>query len=397
MCALTSVLIVGCSSDTNPTDPGSQPNASTPQISIDGATAIETDGGGNIVFEVKSNTADFTENILFQFETEGITAEPDVDFMSTTGEGTISVGTTTATITIPVLDDQTKEIDEEFRVVISNPTNATIDDPTGVGVIRDIDEGEFFDEDGYLTPTSYFGYEALWTEEFDTNELDTNIFTFEIGDGCPEICGWGNNELQEYTSKEDNLSFDDGKMVITATQIDQFQFESARIITQDKLEFQFGRIDVRAKLPTGQGLWPAIWMLGANIDDVGWPACGEIDIMELVGSEPDEVLGTAHWGNPGEGSTFRSGAFNNSTDFSEEFHVFSIVWESNNIEWYVDENKFHSINLNTVSPAIYRFNQNFFFILNVAVGGRLPGNPDNTTVFPQTMEIDYMRVFQPVN
>ena len=143
-------------------------------------------------------------------------------------------------------------------------------------------------------------------------------------------------------------------------------------------------------------MWPAIWMLGANIDEVGWPACGEIDIMELVGHKPTSVIGTAHWGAPNNPSTFNSGHFSNGKDFSEEFHVFTLVWEVNELRWYVDETHFHTINRDIVGNAEYRFNQEIFLIFNVAIGGNLPGSPDETTVFPQTMEIDYVRVFQEI-
>ena len=183
-------------------------------------------------------------------------------------------------------------------------------------------------------------------------------------------------------------------MVLKASRINSSTFRSARLNTKGKREFQFGRIDIRAKLPEGQGLWPALWMLGANIDEVSWPACGEIDITELVGHEANKVHATAHWGASGGPSTFITETRAIQENFSENFHVFSILWKQNSMEWFLDEEKFHTITAQNVSPAAYPFNQKFFFVFNVAVGGNWPGNPDSTTEFPQEMEIDYVRVFQ---
>ena len=171
-------------------------------------------------------------------------------------------------------------------------------------------------------------------------------------------------------------------------------YNSARIITKGKKEFKFGRIDIRAKLPEGQGIWPALWMLGSNIDDVGWPTCGEIDIMEMVGHEPNKTHGTAHWRASDGNSTFKGASTSSSKKLSEQYHVYSILWEENSLNWYFDEEKFHTITPNNLQNVEFPFNQNFFFIFNIAVGGIWPGNPDDTTVFPQEMEIDYIRVFQ---
>ena len=142
-------------------------------------------------------------------------------------------------------------------------------------------------------------------------------------------------------------------------------------------------------------MWPAIWMLGQTIDDVGWPASGEIDIMENVGHEAGTAHGTAHWGPRGRGySTFQGNSITLDEDLAERFHVFSIVWERDLIEWYVDETKFFTLTPASTGNETWRFNDDFFFIFNVAVGGNFPGPPDSTTEFPQQMEIDYIRVFQ---
>jgi beta-glucanase (GH16 family) len=247
-------------------------------------------------------------------------------------------------------------------------------------------------KNGYQSPESYAGYRLVWADEFNTNALDLGNWSYETGTGQ---WGWGNNELQYYHEGEKNAVVGDGKLTITAKKESAggAQYTSARLITRGKKEFQYGRIDIRARLPKGQGLWPALWMLGSNIGSVSWPACGEIDIMELVGQRPNEVLGAAHWGSSVP-STFNSKKFRLTVgDFSDSFFVYSILWQKDKIEWFVNESKYHTITpLNTGS--IYPFNNPFFFIFNIAVGGNLPGSPDATTRFPQNMEVDYIRVFQ---
>ncbi|MGC4021776.1 MAG: glycoside hydrolase family 16 protein [Cyclobacteriaceae bacterium] len=176
-----------------------------------------------------------------------------------------------------------------------------------------------------------------------------------------------------------------------------FNYSSARINTGNKKTFKYGRIDIRAKLPVAKGMWPALWMLGTNIGSVGWPACGEIDMMELVGQSPNTVYGTMHWGtgaNPLQNNGNHQYTLS-SGDFSKQFHVFSTIWKQDTIQMYVDDNLYLNFtNQSNVAPANYPFNADEFFIFNVAVGGNWPGPPDDTTTFPQRMYVDYVRVFQ---
>ncbi len=248
-------------------------------------------------------------------------------------------------------------------------------------------------EDGYITPLNYDGYNLVWLDEFDGNSVNTDYWVFETGTGCPNVCGWGNNELQYY--RKENASVADGVLTIEARKesYQGNQYTSTRMKTQGKEIFRYGRIDVRALLPKGQGIWPAVWMLGNNITSVGWPKCGEIDIMEMIGgSGRDKTThGTLHWDNNGHNYTGGSYSLQSGT-FADEFHVFSIIWNETQIQWLVNDIRFHTIN---ITPGhMTEFHENFFFILNVAVGGNWPGNPDETTVFPQQMKVDYIRVFQ---
>lgn len=377
------------------TDEEPEPLFEPPQIFVSDSRAFEVDGGARMLFEVAAPNQ-VERPVSFNYTVEGITATPDIDFIAGSGSGIIGVGTRVSIIEVAILDDDLREVDEEIKFTLTEVDNATIAKTTGIGIIQDMDPIVVTDPEGYITAESFYGYELAWADEFDGTDLNLDDYNFDLGDGCPNLCTWGNNELQRYTDVARNIKLENGKLVITATKDGAFSFNSARINTKDKREFQFGRIDIRAKLPVGQGLWPALWMLGANIDDVGWPACGEIDIMELVGHEPDHVLGTAHWGPQGRTfSTFKSGEYTlTGENFNDAFHVFTILWKANEIKWYVDETKFFTITPSDMQGEAYRFNGPFYFLFNVAVGGNLPGNPDETTVFPQQMEIDYVRVFQ---
>jgi len=247
-------------------------------------------------------------------------------------------------------------------------------------------------DDGYISPLNYEGYDLVWHDEFSGSLIDQSNWVFETGTGCPN-CGWGNNELEYYRSE--NATLKDGVLVIEAREekFENSNYTSARMTTQNKQSFQYGRIDIRALLPKGQGIWPALWMLGNNISSIGWPACGEIDIMEMIGGyETDnQVNGTLHWYNDGHTYTGNAYSLDNGL-FADEYHVFSIVWDESSIQWFVNDYKYHEID---ISPShMTEFHDKFFFVFNVAVGGNWPGSPDATTVFPQQMKVDYIRVFQ---
>lgn len=303
--------------------------------------------------------------------------------------GTLALADGKISVPNPVIGDDNLELTETFKIVLEADGkefiyDITIEDDDAIGAVLE-------DQDGYYTPTEYPSMSLTWSEEFDGTELDTDTWTYELGNGCDKnLCGWGNNELQEYTSDPKNIRVADGKLTIEATEIPG-GFNSARIITQDKVELTFGRIDIRAKMPKGQGLWPAIWMLGANINDVSWPMCGEIDIMELVGHTPAVTHGTVHY-NDGSGYRYTGGSRSlQSGDLSDQFHVYSLVWNKNEIIWYLDNVQFQKFT--KTGSETYPFNDPFFFIMNVAVGGNWPGSPDGSTTFPQTMVVDYLRVF----
>ncbi len=234
-------------------------------------------------------------------------------------------------------------------------------------------------------------YQLVWSDEFTGREINEKVWTYEIGGH-----GWGNEEMQYYTNRDTNIFIEDGKLIIQALKEDYLgkKYTSARIKTQNKKIFMYGKIEAKIKLPYGKGMWPAFWMLGKNFSSVGWPACGEIDIMEMIGgtNNDNKVYGTIHWEHSGQHADF-GGNYKLSTGiFADGFHTFSVEWTPKLIKWFVNGHLFHTVD---ITPSeLSEFQQDFFIILNVAVGGTWPGSPDGSTVFPQRMEVDYVRVYQ---
>lgn len=242
-------------------------------------------------------------------------------------------------------------------------------------------------------------YQLVWADEFDGTAVDTSKWSFQIGNGCPNLCGWGNNELQYY--RAENASVADGHLTITAKKenYEPFKYTSARMRTLNKGDWKYGKFEIRAKLPEGQGMWPAIWMLPTDQVYGTWAASGEIDIVELVGHEPDIVHSTLHHGakwpkNIHTGAPFKL----EEGKFSDGFRIFTAEWEKGEIRWFVGDSLYQTQTKwrseGNAFPA--PFDQKFHMILNLAVGGTWPQNPDSTTVFPQTMVIDYVRVYQKI-
>ncbi|GLB47682.1 hypothetical protein Y10_00500 [Neptunitalea sp. Y10] len=229
----------------------------------------------------------------------------------------------------------------------------------------------------------------IWEEDFSGETLNEKVWNFELGDGCPNICGWGNNERQLYTKNNHELK--DGMLVITAKKEDTL-YTSTRITTLGKKEFMYGYIEARAKLPVGQGIWPAFWMLGSNIAEKGWPLCGEIDILEYVGKEPHKVFTSLHTQDShGETINTKKTTFEN---IEEGFHTYAIDWTKEKIAFYVDDRLVYTFQPEEKTEAVYPFNQPFYFIINMAIGGNFGGPAVDDTIFPQTYMVDYVRVYQ---
>jgi beta-glucanase (GH16 family) len=234
------------------------------------------------------------------------------------------------------------------------------------------------------------GWVLDWSDEFDGPVLDRTKWVPETGGN-----GWGNDELEFYTARPENVRVDGGNLVIEARREDYGgrHTTSARIKTAGKVERTFGRYEARIKVPRGQGIWPAFWLLGADVDKVGWPRCGEIDVMENIGREPNVVHGTLHGpGYSGEHGIGKPSVLERGT-YADDFHVYAVEWEPREIRWYRDGILYHTARPDTVKGD-WVFEHPFFVILNLAVGGAWPGNPDATTAFPQQMLVDYVRVYR---
>lgn len=243
-------------------------------------------------------------------------------------------------------------------------------------------------------------WKLIWADEFNGTELDKTKWKFDIGNNN----GWGNNELQYYTDGK-NIFFENGMLVIEARREDiksggrTYNYTSTRIKTENLFEVQYGKIEARIKVPQGKGLWPAFWMLGSNFRYVGWPLCGEIDIMEFLGHDKWTVYGTVHGpkysGSQGISRAFRLDATKDKP-FTQEFYIFGILWNENEIVWYVNDKIYHRVTKESLEKQgkAWVFDQPFFIILNLAVGGNWPGYPDFETPFPAHMYIDYVRVYE---
>ena len=375
--------------------------------------------GQQAIFFVKTNSpmdlsAYSTGNIIFDIKTvsgdSNYTMKVDCVYSCTSGDKTIGSHGASGweTVIVPVAELvsaglQLVSVDTGIVIWASAYTSTIfqldnvrwegIDDGTGGTPLGGDDGWEIPDFTGYQSATSYEGYSQVWSDEFDGSEVDENNWGYDIGGS-----GWGNNELEFYTNR--NAYLTDGNLVIRANKENYGgrEYTSSRLKTQSKQTVNYGRIDIRAVMPQGQGIWPALWMLGSNFPTVGWPHSGEIDIMEMIGGNGREntVHGTAHWYNQSSNQNASYGGsygLPSGETLSTNFHVFSIDWDSTSITWYLDNVQYHTMAIND-SSSLAAFRKDFFFIFNIAVGGNWPQYPDASTVFPQRMVVDYVRVFQ---
>lgn len=367
---LISSLIFGCSKNSSPV-------TQTPSGSIKAYDVTQT--RDSVDFTVKfmiTLTPTASTTIKVDYTTVAGTAKADTDFVAQAGTITFAPGQNQAFVEVKVLGRKLKQSNQLFYLKLSNPVGAQLENTQATATLQN--------------PGTYA---LVWSDEFNGTTLNTNDWNYETGGG-----GWGNNELQNYTSGTNNAYLENGNLVIEAKKetLGSSAYTSARLTTKGKRSFTYGKIEFRAKLPTTKGIWPALWMLGQNIDQAPWPSCGEIDIMELVNKEtPSKVYGTGHWG-VNSSSHLQSGGNYVLTSgyFSDAFHTFGVEWDADGIHWYVDGNKYFDLNKPAVTGGNFPFDKDFFIIMNVAVGGQWPGNPDATSVFPQKMYVDYVRVYQ---
>jgi beta-glucanase (GH16 family) len=234
------------------------------------------------------------------------------------------------------------------------------------------------------------GWKLDWHDEFDGPEIEPANWTYDLGGG-----GWGNGEYEAYTRRPENARIEGGQLMIEVRH-EYFQgqyYSSARLKTQGLRTFEYGRIEARIKLPSGAGLWPAFWLLGSDIGTRGWPACGEIDVMEYVGRDPSSLYGTAH--GPGySGAGGLGGKLRVEGDLAGDYHVFAVEWEPESIRWFCDGKEYFALSPDSLGGRKWVFDHPFFVILNLAVGGGFAGNVAPDTSFPARMLVDYVRAYR---
>jgi beta-glucanase (GH16 family) len=371
-----------------------EPVESTPSVSISPRNDFEGTGQNqlmDITFKLSSAPA---LKVTVTYSTVDSTAVGTKDFIPVTaGTITFNPGETSKKINIEIIADSIVEFTEFFKLQITHAENAIIKTPgLTIAIYNDDAPKITLASDGYISPESYPDMRLKFSDEFnDSTHFKYLTWNIDRGEGI-----WGHDQLQEYTSNTENLNIKNGKLRITA-QNKAGHYTSARLNTVSKLSFQYGQIDIRVKFPTGKGLWPAIWMMGTGYNGSNWPLIGEIDIAQQDCNLSSTLIGTAFYISSGPRE--KDGYYNlpeYTESFSDKFHVVSILWQTDYIEWFVDSKKYLEINSDDVGPD-WPFNNSFYLYLNLAVGGGLVGNPDITTVFPQTMEIDYVRYFVPKN
>lgn len=252
-----------------------------------------------------------------------------------------------------------------------------------------------------LVTTTHANRSLVWSDEFnqpDGSSPDSTKWTFDLG-----AMGGGNKELETYTSRTNNVRIEHGCLVIEGLRETYVtkngvrrNYTSARLKTQGKASWKFGRMEARIKIPRGQGMWPAFWTLGTNIDSVRWPACGEIDIMENIGRQPGTVHGTIHGPGFKVGGVGKSYSLPDGKALADDFHVYAIEWDPKRIRWFLDDRLYFTATpKNLPADGKWVFTEPQYLLLNLAIGGKWPGDPDSTTVFPQQMLVDYVRVYAP--
>ena len=238
-----------------------------------------------------------------------------------------------------------------------------------------------------LVSTACAQEKIIFEEDFNSDTLNMEIWNYEEGDGCPNLCGWGNNEKQIYN--RDYVALEDGKLVITAEKKDDTYY-SGKINSKDNVEFTYGVIEVKAKLATGKGLWPAIWMLGADISEVGWPASGEIDILEYIGREPGIVFTSLH--TPASHGNTINTKKTKIADIEEGYHTYKAVWTPDHIEFFVDGDQLYRFTPENYNEEEYPFKKDFYFLINMAVGGNLGGAEIDESALPDKFYVDHIKV-----
>ncbi|MEL6650050.1 MAG: family 16 glycosylhydrolase, partial [Bacteroidota bacterium] len=358
-----------------------------PEVSIEGLS-FEEGNTARIVNLSLTLSASAEETISIYVSSTDGSAEKGRDYIEFSRKLIeIAPGQTSAEVGITILGDESFEEDENFRVEIVEAIGATIKLASAEVTLQNDDADALLLLQGPDSPLSYPGMTLHWQDEFDGNSLDANTWTQEVREE-----GWFNEELQYYTDEDRNLTVRDGFLIIEARDENHssqtgrnFNYTSARISSEDKFTFQYGRVDIRAAMPEGQGIWPALWTLGNNISSVSWPACGEIDILEMIGGPevPGQrgetvVHNAIHWQNAGSHASDGGHYDLPSGSLHGEFHVYSLIWTDQSVTFLIDDVERDVIDITGSEKT--EFHDSHFFIMNIAVGGTWPGSPDATTI-----------------
>jgi beta-glucanase (GH16 family) len=390
------LLVLSCSKSGSSNGGGQQKTpAPIPTITINNVTQVRDTAVASTYTFAVTLSQQTTDTVTVNYATADSSAFANTDYTPSTGTLTFLPGNSVGVVKVTVKPSNLRAANSIFLVKLTNPVNSTLSTAEGDGIIENQGNNLGSDTTGYQTPSSYVGYKLLWSDEFNESTVNTNYWQYDLGNG-----GWGNQELECYT--DSNATIVNGYLQIQAKQQNvtyngvASNYTSTRMNTAGKFSFEYGRVDIRAKLPVAPGMWPALWFLGNNFGTAGWPRCGETDLMELVGSNPHLVTGSIHWleANGNEGTLNNTYTLPGGADYSQKFHVFSLVWTRTQITMYVDDIPYMSESSTSISSGTWPFDQPQFLIMNVAVGGNWPGSPTAQTIFPQSMYVDYVRVFQ---
>ena len=355
-------------------------------------TAFENEANSVFSFDVRIDEAK-TEEVRVQYATVDGSATAGEDYIATSGTLTFAPGETKKSIEVDIIVDEWLEPDENFVVALSAPEGGYLRDniQEAVGTIRNDDTSIQISDAGYSTPDSYPGMTLVWGDEFDTPGVpDPSKWTYDLGNGA---WGWGNNELQNYTNSPENVTVQDGRCYIFAR--NDGGFTSARLKTQGIFDFQYGRVDIRAILPIGQGIWPAGC---SDPTSTRWAGPRVARSTSWSSSVTSRASCTARYTGdrttPTDSTTASLPPHWNSRPRSLTSSTSSLEWQEDEIKLFLDDQHYHTITPANMNGFEYPFNDAFFFIMNVAIGGNWPGDPDDTTPFPGFMAVDYIRVFQ---
>ncbi len=386
------LLLLGCA-ENNDVDPA------VPSLKIKPVSLPEGSAGHALQSIPVFLEAPFADDIHFTWSTLGMTASSWKDYIPVDSQPEIiKAGKDTLMLSLTLIGDTLAEFTEQFIIKLYDFNVSALDDFEFTITIEDDDilVPEAAD-DGYITPLQLPEMNLVWHDEFSEDTLNGNYWNRDPANAFPRNCGWGYDEKGKYSGGPENLSLKDGKLIITSTVDPQTGiYRTSRITSMEKFTLTGGRIDVRARLAEAPGTASNIWMLGHDMSDVGWPAAGEIDIMRYAGKDRHSVHGGLVYDSENGPVVERSVCTAYDSDcLSEKFNIYTLIWEENRMQWLVNDKLYRVLDANDLAGKKI-LNKPFFLVINLAVGGEFAENIMDPSDFPQTMTVDYIRVYQPV-